>query len=406
MSTTETSQPSRRTKVKGKPGIYYRETPKGRRYEITYLDSDGRRRWKTVEGFDNLADADDLLLKIKQEKKKGARLVSSRLTFSQLVEQYQQRERRTLGERSRELYDSNLRLHLLPALGPKRVSDITSEDVARLVEKLEGEGLSAWTIRNCLTTLNSVYRSMRLASPVRDLTRDERPASPERTKRVLSPDELENLLRAATTDRYRVLLATAAYSGLRLMELLGLTWDNIDLDEQVIRVRGQLRRDRTGDRIAPLKTRAANRDVAIGDKLTALLKKHKMASRYKDARRPVFATQEGEFMSRRNVQRRALEAAAEGAKLEGVRFHDLRHTFASLLIGYGLDVVNVSKQLGHANPAITLKVYADEFDRSKNQDQVRAALDGSTKGDLGNLLETSARSRAKVRPLKTAISSQ
>jgi hypothetical protein len=83
------------------------------------------------------------------------------------------------------------------------------------------------------------------------------------------------------------------------------------------------------------------------------------------------------------------------------RFRGSRH-----LIGYGLDVVNVSKQLGHANPAITLKVYADEFDHAKNQDQVRAALDGSTKGDLGNLLETSARNRAKVRPLKTAISSQ
>jgi integrase len=398
------TKPSRRTKVRHHPGVYYRETPEGRRYEVTYLDSDGRRRWKTAEGFDNLSDADDLLATLKQEKKKkGSRLASSRLTFAELVAEYQQRERRTLGERSRELYDTNLRLHVLPVLGRKRVSDITAEDVARLVDKLEGEKMSPWSIRNCLTTISSVYRAMRLPSPVRDLTKDERPRSPERKTRVLSSEDIEKLLGAATTDRYKTLLATAAYSGLRLMELLGLTWQDVDLDAQVIRVRGQLRRSRDGERIAPLKTKAANRDVAIGAKLTALLKKHKLASRHSLPHEPVFATEAGEFMSRRNVQRRALEKAAEDACLDGVRFHDLRHSYASLLISRGLDVVNVSKQLGHANPSITLSVYADEFDRARNQDQVRAALDEAA---AGNLMETAGRKQAKVRALKTSVSSR
>nr|MBA2569387.1 tyrosine-type recombinase/integrase [Actinomycetota bacterium] len=81
------------------------------------------------------------------------------------------------------------------------------------------------------------------------------------------------------------------------------------------------------------------------------------------------------------------------AKLEAGKrdptMHDLRHTFASLLIAQGLDVVFVSRQLGHANPATTLRVYASEFDRVRNADAARSALSAG----FGNLLETASRNQ-------------
>jgi integrase len=74
----------------------------------------------------------------------------------------------------------------------------------------------------------------------------------------------------------------------------------------------------------------------------------------------------------------------EGDGRRKASFHDLRHTFASLLIAQGADVVHVSRQLGHADPAITLRVYADEFAAAEHADRTRALLDVA----VGNALET------------------
>jgi integrase len=103
---------------------------------------------------------------------------------------------------------------------------------------------------------------------------------------------------------------------------------------------------------------------------------------------------------------RGIDKAVETAKLEqGKRdptMHDLRHSFASLLIAQGLDVVFVSRQLGHANPATTLRVYASEFDRARNADAARTAL---TAG-FGNLLETASRNQPQEPDPETAAVSR
>jgi len=90
-----------------------------------------------------------------------------------------------------------------------------------------------------------------------------------------------------------------------------------------------------------------------------------------------------------------MDEAVERASLEAAKryptMHDLRHCFASLLIGQGLDVVFVSRQLGHANPATTLRVYASEFDNIRHGDSVRTVLSEQ----FGNLLETATRNQAQ-----------
>jgi hypothetical protein len=81
--------------------------------------------------------------------------------------------------------------------------------------------------------------------------------------------------------------------------------------------------------------------------------------------------------------------------------HDLRHTFASLLIAQGVHVVFVSRQLGHANPATTLRVYASEFDRVRNADAARSALSAQFGGLLeGNAGETAPRNQPQLEPPK------
>ena len=188
------------------------------------------------------------------------------------------------------------------------------------------------------------------------------------------------------------MLATAVFSGLRLMELLGLRWADVDLERGELHVRSQLSRKGA---LVPLKTRSCRRDVVLMPELAATLKRHRLASRHSLPEDFVFCGAAGRPLHFRNVQRRGMDEAVERASLEAAKryptMHDLRHCFASLLIGQGLDVVFVSRQLGHANPSTTLRVYASELDNIRHGDSVRTVLSEQ----FGNLLETATRNQAQ-----------
>ena len=149
---SEAKANARRTKVSGRRGIYYRDTPQGRKYEVSYLDSDGRRRWQTVAGRDNLKEAETLLRAVGSKLDRGERVAPSRRTFADLADEW--KAQLTVGDRTRELYDANLRLHLLPRFGRRRAQDVTVDDVARLIRDLQAKGLGGWSVRNVLSRLS------------------------------------------------------------------------------------------------------------------------------------------------------------------------------------------------------------------------------------------------------------
>ena len=393
---------ARRTKVKGKQGIYFREVGGCRRYEITYLDSDGRRRWQTVPGLDNLDEAEHAVVEIKSKLNKGERVAPSRQSFAELSEEW--KAQLSVAERTREHYERDLPLARPATFRTARAQDVTVDDVARLIAELEQSGLAGWTIRGVLTCLSSLYaRAVRrgkvATNPVRGLERGERPAAEGREKRVLSREEIGKLV-AAATPTYRPVLATAVFSGLRLMELLGLRWADVEFERGELHVRSQLSRKGT---LVPLKTRSCKRDVVLMPELAAMLKRHRLASRHSRPEDFVFCGAAGRPLHFRNVQRRGMDEAVARARLEAGKrdptMHDLRHCFASLLIGQGLDVVFVSRQLGHANPATTLRVYASEFDKTRHADAVRAVLSEQ----FGNLLETATRNQQQDPTSKTVV---
>jgi integrase len=277
-------------------------------------------------------------------------------------------------------------VHVLPSLGRRRLAEIDVDEIARLVRELEAKGLSAWTIRGALSPLSRVFawavrRGMVSTNPVAKLDRSERPRIERRELRILSGDEIAKLLTAATSDRYRLMLAVSIFAGLRQGELLGLKWGDLDLEVGVLRVRRQL--DRSGG-FAPPKTKAAVRDVDLAPSLAAVLAAYRLSldpALSTDAAL-AFSTAAGKPMAWRNVTRRALGLAVERAGIERLRWHDMRHAFASILISQGLDVVYVARQLGHGSPAITLSVYAGLFDRARHAERAKAAVEAR----LGALL--------------------
>jgi integrase len=278
--------------------------------------------------------------------------------------------------RTLEGYTYRLERHVLPALGTRPLDDITVDDVLALISGLRERGYSGWSIRSIITPLSrllshAVRRDIIAVSPISKLDRTERPTVWKREQRVLNSDEIARLLESAPV-RYRALIATSVLTGLRQSEVLALRWRHINFADEVIHVRTAL--DRRGHETQP-KTEHAVRDVVLMPALAHLLKNHRGHSSFSSSDDFVFASQVGTPLHWRNVSRRGLKPALQTAGLEPLRWHDLRHTFASLLIAGGANVVFLSRQLGHGSSDITLRVYAHLFDRAEQAERTRQMLE-------------------------------
>lgn len=146
--------------------------------------------------------------------------------------------------RTYEGYAYRLERHILPHLGQHRLDEIGVDDILALIGELREGGYSGWSIRSILTPLSRLFshavrRDVIPASPISKLDRSERPTVWKREQRVLNSAEIGRLLDAASP-RYRTLLASAILTGLRQSELLGLRWRDIDFEEELIRVRGDV----------------------------------------------------------------------------------------------------------------------------------------------------------------------
>ncbi len=375
-----TTAAPRRTKTKA-PGVYRSISGK---FEIAYRDSDGRLRFQVVEGGFEAAKAAraDVVGKVR----KGEAVRPSRLTF----EQYAETWLAGLNKRPRTLdaYSYQLNRHLLPRFKRRKLTEIATNDVARMVAEMQRAGLSGWTIGGTLTALSGLMRKAKrdgliATNPVGELERDERPQIDSKEKRILDEAEMGKLLNAAGA--FRPLVAVGLFGGLRLAECLGLVWEDVDFERGFIRVRFQL--DRQRQRV-PLKTPESRRDVVLAPQLGQVLREHRMASRFKGPGDFLFPAPDGGGHGHRSTSRgieRAVERAGLGA---GVSSHVFRHTYASLLIvGLKLDPVSVSRQLGHRNVATTLNTYAHLFEQAKAADEMRDRLEAG----FGHLLRAQGR---------------
>lgn len=264
-------------------------------------------------------------------------------------------------------YEIHVRLHLLPNLGSVRLTALSTADVQIALNRLAASGLAPKTVRHVRATLrlalnaamewnlvkrNAAARGVKL------------PPMPKSQIRVLSEQECQRLLDAARDDRLHALYATAAGMGLRQGELLGLSWSDIDLDRGVLHVRHSLRR--IGGRLvlAPTKTEGSAATVPMPEVVIAGLRAH--GARQELDRRIagdawqdsglVFTTGIGTAIDARNLQRHFASLLRQ-AGLPRVRFHDLRHSFASILLARGANFHEVASLLRHSSPALVASTY-------------------------------------------------
>jgi integrase len=316
--------------ITGRPGSRRRRVERGvylqpnGKYAVCFMGA-GKPRFRTV-GTD-LGAARAARAALIEAASRGEVPVMPSLRFDAVVDRWIVRYDMLVAadlrrQRTLEAHRYYLERHVLPRLRARKVSAITMEDVSALIVAMRAEGWSEKTTANALATLHSVLRfALRhgwiVIDPVARLERGERPRPAPRVHRVLGRDEVARLL-ACCAERYRSLVATALFTGMRISELLGLVWGDVDLDAGVIHVRAQLSRAHHGSpstRVAP-KTRAAVRDIPLVPQLRDVLAAHRDDVDQDGPEAWVFASQTGTPLGHRNAQRRALSKAARRAGLD------------------------------------------------------------------------------------------
>ena len=259
-------------------------------------------------------------------------------------------------------------------IGRRRISALTVDDVASTIAAMQKEGLKAWTIRGALKPLSrtcayAIRKGWLSSNPVRDLEKEERPKSDQREMRILDSREITKMLDGAKTLRWRALFSLLVFTGMRISEALALKWEDVDFTDGVVTVRNS-------------KTEAGRmRRIVLMPALGKVLREHWLASSHKAPEEPVFATVIGGQLRARQTLR-ALETTLRDVGVPHATQHELRQTFASILIGQGLDITFVANQLGHKDPQITLRIYAKLFNPEERMEEARAKLERS----FGSLL--------------------
>jgi integrase len=272
--------------------------------------------------------------------------------------------RATVKQSTLENYAYITRLHIIPELGSVRLRALKSHDVRRHYREKLDAGLSPRTVQIIHTVLR---KALQLA--VRDdvLPRNicDAVTAPRQTKREmqpLTPEQAKRLLENVREDRLRALYVLAITAGLREGELLGLRWEDVNLEGGLLQVRQQLTRTRDGlSFTAPKRGKA--RVVRLTDKAIAALEAHWVAQNEEpgslwEETNLVFTSTIGTPVDVGNLTYRSFRPLLKRTNLPRIRFHDLRHTCATLLLSKGTHPKIVQEMLGHANISMTMDTYS------------------------------------------------
>jgi len=266
-------------------------------------------------------------------------------------------------------YRRDLTNRVMPAFGAARLTEVTLPDVQRWADTLSAEGLSPSTVRNVVTAMRALYawalpRGLARVNPTAGL---RLPTGSTARERIAAPREATALI-AALAPRDQAALGLAVYAGLRLGELLALDWENVDLDAGTLRV---VRAWDHGSRtfVAP-KSKAGTRTVPIIARLSLLLADHRVLTDHRPGL--LFAGRTGQPAAHSGLRDR-MTAAWRRNGLEPLGFHEGRHTFASLMIGAGVNAKALSAYLGHSSVAITFDRYGHLFPGAEHE--ARGLLD-------------------------------
>jgi integrase len=276
-----------------------------------------------------------------------------------------------------ERYEQIVRLHIRPALGNLKLKNVTPAHVRGLYrEKLE-DGLSPRTVQYVHVTLHKALKQAINDGLIsRNATEAVKPPQVRKEEiRPLTAEQVKILFEAVRGDRLESLYILAVHTGLRQGELLGLKWGDVDLEAGTLQVRRALTTAKDGPVLRAPKTKSSRRTVKLSPTALEALRSHlerqlreiDQAGDLWSENGLIFASASGEPLKRHYITTQRFKPLLKRVGLPQVRFHDLRHTCATLLLTKNVNPKVVSEMLGHASIAITLDTYSHVLPNMQNE---------------------------------------
>jgi integrase len=288
----------------------------------------------------------------------------------------------SLSPRSAARYREILANQIRPHLGDKPLQRLRPADIEHWHTALQAANLKPRTIGQSHRVLSKALDdACRHEILIKNVASTQPTPKVEESEVVIVRD-IPGFIEKLKGSRVYVLAMVSLFTGMRLGEILALRWSRVDLDKAIIQVREAIENTKAGTRFKTPKTKAGRRDITLPDVLVAVLREYRKAQlefrmRVGAGKLPddalLFTDLDGNPLSR-NVTSTLWQRFAERVGMGDITFHALRHTHASQLIDAGVDIVTISKRLGHAKPDITLRVYSHLFrkDDSKAAQAINA----------------------------------
>ncbi len=374
------------------------------RWVIDCYDQHGKRYRKTLKKGITKDDARKALREIEDRITRRTFMHDKKTPFfSEVSKKWLEHKKQYLRETTWEVYEFNVLTHIKDLDG-LRISEITTADVEKFISRLqnkcrsarkhkedgkdqektepvkEGKKIALGTVRKVITILGqimayAVRHRMIDFNPVREAERPRHQGredqESEKQISILSPDQIRAFLDKVEDQKYRTLFLTAVMTGARQGEVLGLKWGDIDFQKKQVHIN----RTYNHGRFFTPKTKGSARRIDLSPIVIKELAKWKLASKTEEFEKRkkleaedkpikenkldlVFPNEEWQPLNYSNMVQRYFHKALKDAELTRIRFHDLRHTYASLLITQGENIKYVQTQLGHSTPTVTLNIYS------------------------------------------------
>lgn len=338
-------------------------------------DAQGKLIRKTVYG-PTKRDVQEKLTRLQNEKLDGKLLAVGRLTVKELLDRWLEYWKPNISAGTRREYRNKADRFIIPNIGEHEVAKLRPMHVQSFMDKLAADNVGARTRAYVFTTLRcalnaAVDRDLIAANPCR---KSMIPKHKPREAVALTVDQARAIIDAAAGTRWEALLSLAIGSGLRQGELFALSWDDIDLDAGTITVRHSLEEVGKSLTLKAPKSEAGRRVVGIDSRTIEALHVHRrlMLAEGNAGSQWVFPDTEGNPLRKSNFFRSCWKLVRKDAGLEGVRFHDLRHTHITWLVDDNVPLKEVQAQAGHSAPQMVMR-YAHRTKHS--QDRARSAIE-------------------------------
>lgn len=348
-------------------GSIYKRTD-GRWVAVANLGYRNGKRWRKAFYGKTRKEVQERLTSALSALQGGVAPIPEKQTVQQFLDDWLKNSvKQAVRPRTFIRYGEHVRLHINPTLGHIKLSKLTPQHVQSLLNELLKCGLAPSTV---VYTHAVLRRALRQALRWNHVSRNsaslvDAPRVEKHEIEPLSPEQARVFLKSLNGDRLEALYSVALAVGLRKGEALGLRWDDIDLDEGTLAVRWSLQRIDSKLVLVEPKSKQSRRSIALPQTAVAALKRHRVrqlqerllaGSRWQE-NRYVFPSTIGTPMDTRNLTRH-FNKALRNAGLPPKRFHDLRHTCASLLLAQSVQPRVVMEILGHSQISLTMDTYS------------------------------------------------